>query len=120
MHTLQQILVLPSLPLRLRKIRYCCAPAIQTSRVVGLTDGTTVAGSKMVSTPSVTVPSDGEISTEFRVHVVLGFTAPSNRHLKHVRTPPSTVNTSKSSEILKESMHVCELPADERERSEGM
>ena len=72
--------------------------------------------SKMVRTPLVTVPSDDEISTEFRVHIVLGFTAPANRHLKHVRTPPSTVNTSKSSEILKESMHVCELPAEERER----
>ena len=81
------------LPLSLRKTRCCCAPAIQTSRVVGLTDGTTVAGSKMVSSPLVTVPSDGEISAEFRVHVVLGFTAPSNRHLKHVCTPPSTVST---------------------------
>ena len=112
MHTLQQILVLPSLPLRLRKTRYCCAPAIQTSRVVGLTDGTTVAGSKMVSTPSVTVPSDGEISTEFRIHVVLRFTAPSNRHLKHVRTPPSTVSTAPP-EILKVSTHpVCELTVE--------
>ena len=68
----------------------------------------------MVSSPLVTVPSDAETSVEFRVHDVLGFTVSSNRHLKHVRTPPSTVITSKLAEILKVSMHpVCELPAEE-------
>ena len=72
MQKLEQSLVRPTLPLSLRKTRYCCAPAIQTSRVVGLTEVTTVAGSKMVSTPLVTVPSDDEISSESRVHVVLG------------------------------------------------
>ena len=67
----------------------------------------------MVSSPSVTVPSDAEISVVFRVHIVLEFTAPSNRHLKHVCTPPSTVSTSKLAEILKVSMHpVCELPVE--------
>ena len=72
----------------------------------------------MVSTPSVTVPSDDEISAEFRVHVVLGFTAPPNRHLKHVCTPPSTVSIVLR-EILKVSMHtICELPVDESENSD--
>ena len=103
-----------SLPLFLRKTVYCCEPAIQLSRVVGLTEGTTVAGSKMVSTPSVTVPSDAEISIVFRVHVVLGFTAPSNRHLKHDRTPPSTVSIVLP-EILNVSTHpVCELTVEKK------
>ena len=75
----------------------------------------------MVSTPSVTVPSDAEISTEFRVQVVLGFTAPSNRHLKHVRTPPSTVITSKLAEILKVSTHsVCELTVEIKGETKGI
>ena len=73
----------------------------------------------MVSTPLVTVPSDGEISVEFRVHDVLRFTVSLNRHLKHVCTPPSNVITSKLAEILKVSMHpVCELPVEENQNSE--
>ena len=120
-HTLKQILVLPSLPLRLGNTVYSCEPAIQVSRVVGLTEGTTVVGLKMVSTPSVTVPSDAEISTEFRVHVVLGFTAPSKRHLKHVRTPPSTVSIPKLAEILKLYMHpVCELTVEIKGETKGI
>ena len=72
----------------------------------------------MVSTPSFTVPSGGIISTEFRVHAALEFTAPSNRHLKHVCTPPSTVITPKVAEILKVSMHpVCELPVGIKEET---
>ena len=79
----------------------------------GWIPGTTVVGLKMVSTPSFTVPLGGITCTEFRVHVVLGFTAPSKRHLKHVCTPPSTVSTV-GPEILKVSTHpVCELPAEE-------
>ena len=75
----------------------------------------------MVSTPLVTVPSDGEICNEFRVHVVLGFTAPSNRHLKHVRTPPSTVSTEPLGEILKVSTHpVCELPVEIKGETKGI
>ena len=113
---MQKLRILPSLPLRLRKTVYCCEPAIQASRVVGLTEGTTAAGSKVVRTPSVTVPSDAEISMEFRVHVVLGFTISLNRHLKHVCTPPSTVSIEPPEEILMVSMHpVCELPAEESE-----
>ena len=70
----------------------------------------------MVSTPLVTLPSDDEIGTEFRVHVVLGFTAPSNRHLKHVCTPPSTVSIV-GPEILKVSTHpVCELTVEMTEK----
>ena len=67
----------------------------------------------MVSTPSVTVPSDDEISTEFRVHIVLGFTAPSKRHLKHDCTPPSTVSIVPPEEILKVSTQpVCEVTVE--------
>ena len=54
------------------------------------------------------------VCAEFRVHVVLGFTAPSNRHLKHVRTPPSTVSIV-GPEILKVSTHpVCELTVEKK------
>ena len=81
---------------------------------------TTVAGSKMVRTPLVTIPSDGEISTEFRVHVVLGFTAPSKRHLKHVHTPPSTVSIV-GPEILKVCIHpVCELTVEIKGETKGI
>ena len=75
----------------------------------------------MVSTPLVTVPSDVEISAEFKVHDVLGFTAPSNRHLKHVCTPLSTVITPKVAEILKVSTHsVCELPVGIKGETKGI
>ena len=111
---LEQSFILPSLPLSLRNTIYCCVPAIQTSWVVGLTEGITVAGLKMVSTPFVTVPSDDEIGTEFRVHIELEFTAPSNRHLKHVCTPPSAVNIV-GPEILKVSTQsVCELTVEKK------
>ena len=82
-----------------------------------MTEGTTVVGSKMVSTPLVTVPSDDITGKVFRVHVVLGFTAPSNRHLKHVRTPPSTKSTEPPCEILKVSTQpVCELTVEKKGR----
>ena len=74
--------------------------------------GTIVMGSIIVSTPPFCTPSEEAIGTRILLssilHNVSGSTAPSNRHLKHVRTPLST-RVLLLSEVVNVSMH-CELP----------
>ena len=68
-------------------------------------------GSKTVSTPSVTIPSLLSIwPFSLSVHVVEGSTAPLNRHLKHVCTPPSTMIRVSNVELAVMLIHSCELP----------
>ena len=110
-----------NIPLRFSKATYGSLPgAVHLS---GMKEsppalGTIIVGSETVSTPSVTTPrlpigcSKGPAS-----HVVEGSTAPLKRHLKHVRTPPSTVirvSNVELSVMLKVSPHSCELPVGER------
>ena len=72
-------------------------------------------GSKTVSTPSVTIPSLLSIwPFSLSVHVVEGSTAPLNRHLKHVRTPPSTMIRVSNVELAVMLKHPCELPVEEK------
>ena len=75
--------------------------------------GTIEVGSETVSTPSVMILL---LPNKFpKVHVVEGSTALLNRHLKHVRTPPSTMKIVSNVELvvmLKVSPHCCELPVE--------
>ena len=69
-------------------------------------------GSKTVSTPSVTIPSLLSVCWFKlpKVHVVEESTAPLNRHLKHVCTPPSTIIRVSNVELAVMLKHPCELP----------
>ena len=105
------------LPLRLSKA--VCRLLSEAVHLSGLKEsapalGTIEVGSETVSTPSVTIPLLPIGCCELpKVHVVEGSTAPLNRHLKHVCTPPSTMMIVSNVELivmLKVSTHCCELP----------
>ena len=108
------------IPLRLSKtVCRLLSEAVQLSVTTKLVPalGTMEVGLKTVSTPSVTIPSLVPIGCCKlpKVHIVEESTAPLNRHLKHVCTPPSTMMMVSNEELvvmLKVSPHCCELPVE--------